>query len=157
METCGLICVSGDYEKFLMRCSHCPTDVEVAQWQEFVLHIRNMHSNVGLTEDEIIESEKAVDEGDVDSVELESAEENQSEEEDEVNGEEEESEGEANEAVEREAVGSSMDATEYSNPSEASDFEESDEEEEPRKFPFKKENAPAYKVSPLVINVNALN
>nr|XP_016940467.1 zinc finger protein 28 homolog [Drosophila suzukii] len=148
METCGLICVSGDYEKFLMRCSHCPTDVEVAQWQEFVLHIRNMHSNVGLIQDEIIESEKAMDEGDVDSVELESAEENQSEEEDEVNAEEEESEGEANEGVEREAVGSSMDATEYSNPSEASDFEESDEEEEPRKFPFKKENAPAYKFNP---------
>ncbi|KAH8284502.1 hypothetical protein KR018_000878 [Drosophila ironensis] len=44
METCGLICVSNDYEKFLMRCSRCPTDVEMAQWQEFVLHFRNVHT-----------------------------------------------------------------------------------------------------------------
>jgi len=52
METCGLICVSRDYEKFLMRCSYCPTDVEVAQWQEFVLHIRNVHSKVRSMEDD---------------------------------------------------------------------------------------------------------
>ncbi|KAH8373020.1 hypothetical protein KR009_010521 [Drosophila setifemur] len=44
METCGLICVSTDYKKFLMRCCFCPTDVEVAQWQNFVLHFRNAHS-----------------------------------------------------------------------------------------------------------------
>ncbi|XP_017024994.1 uncharacterized protein [Drosophila kikkawai] len=44
METCGLICVSGDYEKFLVRCSQCPTDMELAQWPEFVLHFRNMHT-----------------------------------------------------------------------------------------------------------------
>lgn len=44
METCGVIYVSNDYEKFLMRCSFCPKDVEMAQWQQFVLHFRNMHT-----------------------------------------------------------------------------------------------------------------
>lgn len=44
METCGLIYVSNDYEKFLMRCSFCPKDVEMAQWQQFVIHFRNMHT-----------------------------------------------------------------------------------------------------------------
>lgn len=27
-----------------MRCSFCPKDVEMAQWQQFVLHFRNMHT-----------------------------------------------------------------------------------------------------------------
>ncbi|XP_016958339.1 zinc finger protein 431 [Drosophila biarmipes] len=151
METCGLICVSGDYEKFLMRCSHCPTDVEVAQWQEFVLHIRNMHSNVRPVEDEISKSERAeAEEGDVEFVKLKPAEEPLTEEDDEMNDQEKESEDEedVNEAVEGEEVGSSMDATEESNPSEATDYEESDEEEEPRKCPYKKENGPVYKFNP---------
>lgn len=60
METCGLIYVSGDYDKFLMRCSHCPTDVEVAQWQEFVLHFRNMHSSIALQEQEATKDEDEV-------------------------------------------------------------------------------------------------
>ncbi|KAH8237358.1 hypothetical protein KR038_010570 [Drosophila bunnanda] len=57
METCGVICVSGDYEKFLMRCSHCPTDVELAQWQEFVLHFRNMHSFLVPSEQKVIKDQ----------------------------------------------------------------------------------------------------
>ncbi|XP_020818166.1 zinc finger protein 30 [Drosophila serrata] len=57
MKTCGVICVSGDYEKFLMRCSHCPTDVELAQWQEFVLHFRNMHSFLVPLEQKVIKDQ----------------------------------------------------------------------------------------------------
>ncbi|KAH8254411.1 hypothetical protein KR032_009988 [Drosophila birchii] len=59
METCGIICVSGDYEKFLMRCSRCPTDVELDQWQDFVLHFRNMHSFLVLPEQKFIKNQDA--------------------------------------------------------------------------------------------------
>ncbi|XP_034651985.1 gastrula zinc finger protein XlCGF48.2 [Drosophila subobscura] len=51
MESCGLIYVSRDYKTFLMRCSYCPTDVEVDKWQEFVVHYRNMHSALQVVED----------------------------------------------------------------------------------------------------------
>ncbi|KAH8290476.1 hypothetical protein KR054_003477 [Drosophila jambulina] len=57
METCGVICVSGDYEKFLMRCSHCPTDIELAEWQEFVLHFRNTHSFLVQLEQKVIKDQ----------------------------------------------------------------------------------------------------
>ncbi|XP_030368849.1 uncharacterized protein LOC115619958 [Scaptodrosophila lebanonensis] len=46
METCGYIYVSTDYENFIVRCSSCPTDVQIAHWQEFVLHFRNTHATI---------------------------------------------------------------------------------------------------------------
>ncbi|KAH8339923.1 hypothetical protein KR067_002574 [Drosophila pandora] len=63
METCGLIYVSNDYEKFLMRCSFCPKDVEMAQWQQFVLHFRNMHTpQENEKYEEVISEDLALDE-----------------------------------------------------------------------------------------------
>uniref|UniRef100_A0A6P4FJK6 Zinc finger protein 432 isoform X2 n=1 Tax=Drosophila rhopaloa TaxID=1041015 RepID=A0A6P4FJK6_DRORH len=144
METCGLICVSGDYEKFLMRCSQCPTDVELAQWQEFVLHIRNVHSKVWIIKDEMT---KIVDEGSEileDVVELESRE-------TEVQAKEAESPEEANIEFKIEPIDSSIYATEEFISTDPSDHEEYDQEEEPNVPTVEEANeksAPTYKFHP---------
>ncbi|XP_017014996.3 uncharacterized protein [Drosophila takahashii] len=145
METCGIICVSGDYEKFRMRCSHCPTDVEVAQWQEFVLHIRNMHSKVKITKDEdemvkdIVEPEK-----------VQPAKEPQTED---LKTEETDVKSEEEFNMEVETVDSSIYATEESESgsSEASDHEDSDQEGKPREETIEEvdsKSAPTYKFNP---------
>ncbi|XP_052841628.1 myoneurin [Drosophila gunungcola] len=142
METCGLICVSGDYEKFLMRCSQCPTDVEVAQWQEFVLHIRNVHSQVRIIKDEL---KKIVEEDDeVLEDEVESKEEK-------TQAKEAETAEEANIELEIEQVGSSVYATEESNHSDTSDHEDYDQEVEPCELTVDEgevKSAPTYKFNP---------
>ncbi|KAH8348721.1 hypothetical protein KR084_010103 [Drosophila pseudotakahashii] len=135
METCGIICVSGDYEKFRMRCSHCPTDVEVAQWQEFVLHIRNMHSKVQIPKDEDEMVKENVEPTMEPQTEYLKAEEADPKSEDEDN-------------MEIETVDSSIYAT---GSSEASDYEESNQEVEPSEVNMEEvdsKSAPTYKFNP---------
>ncbi|XP_032591065.1 zinc finger protein 235 isoform X2 [Drosophila grimshawi] len=56
MVICGTVRVRNNYEEFLLSCSHCKSgcDVEVSleRWQEFVLHIRNVHK-LNLDEEKI--------------------------------------------------------------------------------------------------------
>ncbi|EDV59674.2 zinc finger protein 286A [Drosophila erecta] len=149
METCGLICVSRDYENFLMRCSYCATDVEVAQWQEFVLHIRNMHSKVRSMEDdfdqirgnvsEVVEAEL----GQVDPPEEQpQAEELIAQEEELVDG--------ASVKLNENTV-QTTNETEESDASLFTDPEESDQEEEPSELTLDDANlisTPTYKFHP---------
>ncbi|EDX06026.1 GD10244 [Drosophila simulans] len=145
METCGLICVSGDYEKFLMRCSYCPTDVEVAQWQEFVLHIRNVHSKVRSMEDDFDQmGENAKESGHVDPPQ----EKPQAEEP--IFQEDESADG-ACVKLHIDAVRSSTNETEESDVSLVTDEEESNQEEEPSEPALDDANlksTPTYKFHP---------
>ncbi|XP_017049965.1 zinc finger protein 287 [Drosophila ficusphila] len=125
METCGLICVSGDYEKFLMSCSQCPTIVEVAQWQEFVTHIRNVHSKHELIQ--FREDSAEIEEFEMEFKQEHLAGEPQTQE---LMTGKKESEEEANIELDIEAVGSSIAAPEESDLSEASCQQESDQESE---------------------------
>ncbi|XP_017078517.1 zinc finger protein 107 isoform X2 [Drosophila eugracilis] len=143
METCGLIYVSGDYEKFLMRCNHCPTDLEVAQWQEFVQHVRNVHRKDMIIE-QFIQNEDETEflKSSAQSGMVEPAEKDKMV---------EESEEDANIEMEIRTIGSSNYATEESDASESSEHEEFDQEMERSKLTIEEANSkspPTYKFHP---------
>lgn len=46
MEVCGSISTNADYSEFLLNCIYCSNEINLRDWQEFVLHIRNYHSLV---------------------------------------------------------------------------------------------------------------
>ncbi|XP_034479044.1 transcriptional repressor CTCFL isoform X2 [Drosophila innubila] len=44
MEICGSILTNAHYTEFNLKCIYCSIEADLKDWEEFVLHIRNVHS-----------------------------------------------------------------------------------------------------------------